>query len=143
MVGQQDLINRARRTRKALGGGMRQSGILAAAGLQAIQDFHDGILVNDHVRAKRLAQGISKIKGFKVDVSRVETNILLVEICHPEDARADKCDANKVVQALKEQGVLCFGKSHKVLRLVTHRDLTDDDIEVAINSFQTISENIL
>ena len=119
LVGSQDLIARARRIRKMLGGGMRQAGVLAAAALHAL-DHHVERLAQDHANASRLAEGLAGLPG--VSVAPPQTNIVFVDL--------DPRRAAGVVERLRAAGVLCTGL-HR-LRLVTHLDVSADDIEQAL-----------
>jgi threonine aldolase len=119
LVGSKELINRAHRIRKMLGGGMRQAGVLAAAALHAL-DHHVDRLAVDHANAKLLADGLQGIAG--VTVTQPQTNILFVDVA-PEKAVG-------VVDKLKAGGVLATGLYR--LRLVTHLDVNEDDIRRAL-----------
>jgi threonine aldolase len=119
LVGSRELIARAHRHRKMLGGGMRQAGVLAAAALHAL-DHHVARLAEDHARARRLAEGLAGLPG--VSVVPPQTNILFVDL---EPARAAG-----VVERLRAAGLLCTGLYR--LRLVTHLDVSADDIEQAL-----------
>jgi threonine aldolase len=110
----------ARVWRKRLGGGMRQVGILAAAGLHAL-DHHVDRLADDHRRARRLADLLAEVAPGAVDPGTVETNIVVVETA----AAAD------IVAACREQGVLLSLLDRRHLRAVTHLDAGDDDVEQA------------
>ncbi len=122
LVGSADLIQRAHRVRKMVGGGMRQAGVLAAAALYAL-DHHIDRLHDDHTRAARLAQGLSALPGLSVQAP--QTNLIFV------DLPADR--ASGAVQRLAQAGVLCTGLYR--LRLATHLDINDDDIDHAIERF--------
>lgn len=119
LVGSRELIARAHRVRKMLGGGMRQAGVLAAAAVHAL-DHHIDRLADDHAHAKRLAEGLAGIPG--VTVQAPQTNILFVDLA-PEKAAG-------AVERIKAAGVLCTGLYR--LRLVTHLDVSRTDIEAAI-----------
>ncbi|MEO8278935.1 MAG: low-specificity L-threonine aldolase [Ideonella sp.] len=119
LCGSADLIARAFRIRKMLGGGMRQAGVLAAAASFAL-DHHVDRLAEDHDHARRLAEGLQGLPG--VGVEAPQTNMLFVDLA-PE--RADG-----VTERLREAGLLCTGLYR--LRLVTHLDLSSDDIEQAV-----------
>jgi threonine aldolase len=110
----------ARVWRKRLGGGMRQVGILAAAGLHAL-DHHVDRLADDHRRARRLADLLAEAAPHAVDPATVETNIVVVET----DGAAD------IVAACREQGLLLSLLDRRHLRAVTHLDAGDDDVEQA------------
>ena len=119
LVGSKELIARAHRVRKMLGGGMRQAGVLAAAALHAL-DHHVERLAEDHAHARLLAEGLQGLDG--VSVTPPQTNIVFVDIVS-EKARG-------LVERLKAGGVLCTGLYR--VRLVTHLDLSRADIERAI-----------
>ena len=131
LLGPNDFIERARRCRKVLGGGMRQVGILAAAGLQGIADFEAGILLPDHIKARLLADSISSIRGFSVISSSVETNIVLVKV--------DGVEPAVIAGMLKELNVLVLPFGDGSLRLVTHRDIRDEDIAIIISAFRSVA----
>jgi threonine aldolase len=119
LVGSAELIARAKRVRKMAGGTMRQAGILAAAAMHAL-DHHIDRLADDHVRARRLADGLQGLPG--VNVQSPQTNMVFIELPRERAAGA--------VAALREQGVLSTGLYQ--LRLVTHLDVNDQDIDTAI-----------
>jgi threonine aldolase len=119
LVGSAELIARAHRIRKMLGGGMRQAGVLAAAALHAL-DHHVDRLAEDHAHARALAEGLAGLPG--VTVQRPQTNIVFVDIA-PERAAG-------VVERLRVAGVWCTGLYR--LRLVTHLDVSAVDIQRAI-----------
>jgi threonine aldolase len=119
LVGSKELIARAHRIRKMLGGGMRQAGVLAAAALHAL-DHHVERLADDHAHARLLAEGLQGLDG--VSVTPPQTNIVFVDIV-PEKARG-------LVERLKAGGVLCTGLYR--IRLVTHLDVSRAHIERAI-----------
>ena len=119
LVGPKDLMARAHRIRKMLGGGMRQAGVIAAAALHAL-DHHVERLADDHANARRLAEGLQGLDG--VTVQAPQTNIVFV------DLRADK--AAGVVERLHAAGVWCTGLYR--LRLVTHLDVSAPQIDQAI-----------
>jgi threonine aldolase len=119
LIGSKDLIARAHRHRKMLGGGMRQVGIVAAAASYAL-DHHIDRLAEDHAHARRLAEGLQGLPG--VTVRPPQTNIVFVDLS-PEKAPG-------AVDRLKAAGVLCTGLYR--LRLVTHLDVTTTDIDHAV-----------
>jgi threonine aldolase len=119
LVGSRALIGRAHRLRKMLGGGMRQAGVLAAASLHAL-DHHLDRLADDHVNARRLAEGLRDLPGVKV--TPPQTNILFIDLA-PERAAG-------VVDRLRAAGVLCTGLLK--LRLVTHLDVSPAQIDEAV-----------
>ena len=122
IAGPAPLIRQARRTRKQFGGGMRQAGILAAAGLYAL-DHHRPTIAEDHRKARRLAEALDAAPAFEVDLDTVQTNII---IFHAKDRTAAS-----VVDDLKAEGVLLTPFGPSTLRATTHRDVSMDDIETA------------
>ena len=124
LVGSHDFIARARRLRKMLGGGMRQAGILAQAGLFALEQ-HVTRLADDHRRAKRLAEGLAALSGIELDLSLVQSNMVFLRLCEGESA--------PLLAFMKERGILFSGYGE--LRLVTHLQINDDDIEEVIDAF--------
>lgn len=121
LTGTQSFIDKARRWRKRLGGGMRQSGMLAAAGLYAIEN-NFARLSEDHARAKRLADGIS-------GAHQPETNIVLVDTQQP---------AAEVCADLHALNIWCFPVAERRLRLVTHLQISDADVDQTIAAFGSV-----
>jgi threonine aldolase len=119
LAGPRELVVRAHRFRKMLGGGMRQVGVLAAAALYAL-DHHRDALAMDHARARAFA-GILR-EGGRCTVVEPETNIVMIDLETPADA---------VVARLREAGVWLSAFGPKRLRVVTHRDVDDDAVRVA------------
>jgi threonine aldolase len=125
LCGSREIIDKARRWRKVLGGGMRQAGILAAAGIHALT-HHVDRLAQDHENAGMLAQGLAQITELAVDPGRVQTNMVFFTM---EPSRF------KVLQAfLKERGILISGREK--VRLVTHLDVSPEDIGVVVEAFK-------
>lgn len=124
LVGSHDFIARARRLRKMLGGGMRQAGILAQAGLFALEQ-HVTRLADDYRRAKRLAEGLAALPGIELDLSLVQSNMVFLRLREGESA--------PLLAFMKERGILFSGYGE--LRLVTHLQINDDDIEEVIDAF--------
>ena len=121
LVGSRELIAEARSVRKALGGGMRQAGILAAAGLIALEEMPKR-LHEDHANARLLAQAVAESEGAEIDLDAVETNIVIFTV-------KDGGDAAAFVRAMKEQGVLASAVGPHAVRLVTHFDAGRADCE--------------
>lgn len=119
-----ETINKATKIRKVLGGGMRQAGFLAAAGIYAL-DHHVGRLAEDHQHAKILADALKKAT-FVSSVMPVETNIVLFDV-KPE------LKVEQVVKAFKDNGVLCNATSNKTIRFVTHLDISSTMIDQTIS----------
>ena len=129
VAGPRAFIERAHRFRKQWGGGMRQVGMAAAAGLYAL-DHHVERLKDDHANAKLLARGLKDVAGIGISLEDVETNMVFFEV-----PRA-KASAPGVVAALREQGVLVNATSPSRIRAVTHLDVTSADIERAVGIIQ-------
>lgn len=124
LVASRAAIEQARLYRKRLGGGMRQAGILAAAGLIALEESpHD--LVNDHANARYLAERLGKIPGIRLDAAAVRTNIVIFDISALRKSTADFSGE------LKKKGVLANGINATHMRMVTHRDVSRRDCEIA------------
>jgi len=127
LLGSRDFIAAARAARKALGGGMRQAGVLAAAGLIALEEGPKR-LHEDHANAKFLAEGLARIAGIEIDVSSVETNIAIF------DVTGTGKEAGAVVTALKERGVLCGAVNPQLIRFVTHLNVSRAQCEGALRA---------
>ena len=123
-VGSDDFVKEARRWRKMLGGGMRQSGILAAAGIHALQ-HHVERLAEDHANARTLADGLADIEG--IEVAPVQTNMVF--------ATVEEHKIAGLTEHLKQHGILIMAPIAGSLRLVTHLDLDADAIRTAIAAF--------
>ena len=123
LVSTQEVVNRARRLRKRLGGGMRQAGVLAAAAMYAL-DHHIERMRDDHAHAKRLASFVERVRGLSI-LFPVETNIVVARV----DESIIKTDA--LLEQLKERGVLAVPFGAARIRMVTHLDVSADDIERA------------
>ena len=131
LLGTKDLIKEARIWRKRMGGGMRQVGILAAAGLIALEEG-PARLHEDHRNARRLAKGLAEIKGIKIDLDSVVTNIVVFDISETGLTSPDLCSR------LKEKYILAVGIDDKTMRMVTHLDLSETDIDSTLESLQDI-----
>jgi len=123
MIASKERVAKARQWRKRYGGGMRQAGILAAAGHYAL-DNNLPLLKVDHVRAKSIASAFAAVAPKVIDPATVDTNIVGLELA------TLKISASELSNQLKEKGILAGALGPKYLRLVTHLDLTDGDIEV-------------
>jgi len=127
LCGSREFIARAHRWRKMVGGGMRQVGILAAAATYAL-DHHVHRLYEDHARMQRLARGLQGLPG--IEFESPQTNILFVNLVGTTRERAAELSAH-----LKQQGVLANGSTR--LRLVTHLDISQEDVDHAIAAFRS------
>lgn len=124
LSGGKDFIEEARQWRKLLGGGMRQVGVLAAAGLIALEESPK-LLHHDHAHAKLLAEGIAEMRGCGIDPERVQTNIVIFDVTHTG------IEAGEICARLKQQGVLANGFGNSI-RMVTHYDVSRADIDRAL-----------
>jgi threonine aldolase len=124
LAGPRELIARAHRVRKMLGGGMRQAGVLAACALHALE-HHIDRLAEDHAHARRLAQGLQGLAGVRVEPP--QTNLVFIDL--------DPAIAQGAVERLRAAGVLCTGLYR--LRLATHLDVSSSDIDAAIERFRS------
>lgn len=130
LVGSTDFIKEARVWRKRFGGGMRQAGILGAAGLIALEESPKR-LYEDHANARRLAEGISQLPGTSIVVERVVTNIVIFDIAGTGKTSAEICSE------LKDNGILAIGFGNAI-RMVTHCDVSSEQIDVAVASLGSI-----
>ena len=122
LLGSRDFVDEARIWRKRLGGGMRQIGILAAAGLIALEDGPKR-LHEDHENARALAEGVAEIPGISIDPTSVMTNIVIFDVSETGNTAGDIC------ASLKEASVLAIGISETQVRMVTHCDVTRADVD--------------
>jgi threonine aldolase len=132
LCGSNEFIEKARRIRKMLGGGMRQAGIIAAAGIIALETMTER-LKEDHTRAARLAAGIRAITSSCLQGVDQDTNMVFVRL-----EESSSVNAAKLITSMKSKGVLIGGVNSHTVRLVTHYWIDDEDIEQAINAFQDV-----
>ena len=130
LAGEREFIDRARKYRKALGGGMRQAGFLAAAGLEALKLVSR--LEEDHHNARYLAESLNEIEGLYVDLDKVQTNIVIV------DLSCSKMDANQFAAAAADRGVGVTVFGPYLVRFVTHKDVSRSDMEEVIRIVEEI-----
>ncbi|MEZ4651731.1 MAG: GntG family PLP-dependent aldolase [Candidatus Eisenbacteria bacterium] len=128
-VGSKELVERARLVRKRLGGGMRQVGILAAAALHAVH-HHRARLAEDHARARRLAEGIAELPGLDVELETVETNIVVAEVV--------RGTRDGWLGQLREKGVWAVAFGGNGVRFVTHLDVDDAGIDLALDALRSV-----
>ncbi len=121
LVGSKEFIERARSVRKMMGGGMRQAGVLAAAGLIALEQMPKR-LAEDHQNARLLAELLRETPGLKLDPSKIRTNIVIVELTNKD------LDSETLALRLKEQGVLVSVVNAKKVRMVTHKDVDREQV---------------
>lgn len=127
ICGSREFIARARKNRKMVGGGMRQAGIIAAAGIVALETMVDR-LAEDHANARRLALGLARLRGLRLDSDTVQTNIVIFEV-------VDR-PAKAFMDDVKNRGVLSSYVSGRKVRMVTHYGITADDIDDALNAVE-------
>lgn len=133
LLGTKDFILEARSWRKRLGGGMRQVGILAAAGLIALEESPKRLYI-DHENARNLAKGLANIPGVSIDLEKVATNIVIFDISGTGK------ESNEICTGLKEQGILAIGFG-KAIRMVTHCDISGADITKTLLACEDIFTN--
>ena len=131
VCGNSDFIRDARRARKVLGGGMRQAGVLAAAGMVALNEMVDR-LGEDHANARRLAEGLSEMAGLQLDPERYKTNIVYFDVIKPGMGATD------LTAALQKEGVRMLPSGVHTLRAVTHYEVTTADIDYALQAMARI-----
>jgi threonine aldolase len=130
LLGTKEFIVQARTWRKRLGGGMRQVGILAAAGLVAMEET-PGRLHIDHENARVLAEGLAGLPGIAVDVERVATNIVILDVAGTGQGQDEIC------RKLQEAGILAIGWDTKI-RMVTHYDIARADIVKTVDVMNNV-----
>ncbi len=127
LCGSESFIGRARDNRQRVGGGMRQSGHLAAAGIVALETMVDR-LAEDHAKARRLAEGIARIRPGLVDLALVQTNIVMLQ------TGPLRRTASEVAKELNAAGVGCLPVGTEAVRFVAHYGVSEEDIECAIST---------
>jgi threonine aldolase len=130
LCGSQDYIQVARKYRKLLGGGMREAGVIAAAGLVALKTMVDR-LAEDHANAHRLAEGLAEIPGIEIDPATVQTNLVFFDVNSPVGAPG-------LVAGLRERGVSCLVSSGRRIRMVTHYGIERADVEHTLRAVREI-----
>ncbi len=132
VVGDRDFCEMVRKKRKMLGGGWRQAGVFAAAGIVALQEIAP-LLAGDHENAQRLAKGIAEIPGLVIDPSDVETNLVFFSY------DADRVDPSDFVAGVAERGVLIGGASKdNVSRACLHHQVTTEDVDAALAAMRQV-----
>ena len=130
IVGSDEFIERARKNRKKLGGGMRQVGVIAAPGIIALEKMVDR-LDEDHKNANKLAKGFKDL-GFEIDPNKFKTNIVMLDTSSIEHS------AEEFKSLLSEEGVLTLALSKEKIRFVTHRGISEDDIDNTLNIIESL-----
>jgi threonine aldolase len=134
LCGPDSFRREAHRLRKMLGGGMRQVGVLAAAGLYALRSNIDR-LAEDHAHARRLAEGLADLPGLQVRPEQVETNIVMADLAHG--------DAEQFANRCQQQGVLFLALGRRKVRFVTHLDVDRGGIERATAVIRAVARRSL
>jgi len=135
VVGNRDFIERARKVRKILGGGMRQAGIIAAPGIVALEKMIDR-LEDDHRNARFLAERLAEIEGINIDLKTVQTNIVMFDISRLN------VTAEAFVKELRKQGVLVLDLGRTRVRMVTHRGIERGDVEKAADRIEDVTRKM-
>lgn len=125
ICGTKAFIAEARRNRKVLGGGMRQCGIISAAGITALEEMVDRI-VEDHENAQHLAKGIAQISGLSIDLERIQTNIVYFDLV------SQKIKAEELVSQLGDKGIKILNLGPSRFRAVTHYGISAEDIDLTL-----------
>lgn len=131
VAGSHTFVERARRFRKLLGGGMRQAGVIAAAGIVALETMVDR-LEEDHENARLLAEGLAQIEGIEIDLKRVQTNIVIFNVRDPQ------VTASMLTRTLREEGIFVHQISTDSIRCLTHKDVSREGVLQALNLIRTI-----
>ena len=135
VCGSREFIAEARRNRKVLGGGMRQSGIIAAAGITALEQMVDRI-AEDHANAQRLAEGIARITGLAIEPEKVQTNIIYFNLV------SQRFTIEKLVTQLNNKGIKILQVAPTRLRAVTHYGISAEDIDLTLTALgQTMEKS--
>jgi threonine aldolase len=135
IAGDAAFIRRARGSRKILGGAMRQAGVIAAAGIVALTEMVDR-LPEDHQRARTLAEGLAAIDGVSLDLDLIQTNIVIFQT-------APACEHTRFVEVMKARGVLISNYGARGLRMVTHYQISDADIQAALDGARAVMQEAL
>lgn len=135
VVGNEEFIERARKIRSWLGGGMRQAGIIAAPGIIALTKMTNR-LKEDHENARTLAEGLNQLPGIKVDLDTVQTNIVVFNIS------GLNCSTETFLSMLKDKGVKALPRIGPNIRMVTHRGIEKDDIKYTLEVVSQIAEEL-
>ena len=133
VCGSEETIARVRKSRKILGGGMRQAGIIAAAGVVALETMVDR-LAEDHETARRLAKGLAGMPGLSLDPEAIQSNIVIFGV--------ENGDAMNFMAALKERGVLASYTVGLGVRMVTHYGITEEDVDETLNILDAVTGEI-
>lgn len=130
LCGSEEFIDAAKLWRKRLGGGLRQSGLLAACGIVSLTKMVDR-LSEDHARAWMIAEALENLPGLRIDMTTVQTNIVVIETHQP---------ASRWIEALSKEAVLCLPPAPNKIRLVLHGDVDASKAEKAVAAFQKVAK---
>jgi threonine aldolase len=133
ICGTKAYVAEARRNRKVLGGGMRQCGIIAAAGITALEEMVDRIK-DDHANAQRMAQGISRIEGLSIELERVQTNIVYFDLV------SEQIKPEKLASQLGDKGIKILQLGPSRFRAVTHYGISAEDIDLTLTALSEIMD---
>jgi threonine aldolase len=131
VCGSREFIAQARRARKVVGGGMRQAGVLASAGIVALTQMVDR-LADDHANARKLAERLAEIPGVTIDLALIKTNIVFFEFTH------EKVTPEQLVQKLEDAGVRMLPVGGKRIRAVTRYHITEGDIDYSLKVIEKV-----
>jgi threonine aldolase len=137
VCGSAEFVTRARRVRKMVGGGMRQAGVLAAAGLVALERMVDRLAV-DHANARALAGAVAALPGLTVDLASVQTNIVIIRVSRGDRAASAR-SAEALVAGCAARKVKIHAMGPTAIRCVTHKDVDAEDIRRAIEAFSELT----
>jgi threonine aldolase len=137
VCGSRAFVERARRVRKMVGGGMRQAGILAAAGIVALERMVDR-LAEDHANARTLAEGLAALPGLAVDPAGVQTNIVIIRVSRGDRA-ASMAATEELVRGCAARKVKIHAMGPTAIRCVTHKDVDAEDIRRALDAFRELT----
>lgn len=135
VVGSQEFIERARKTRKILGGGMRQAGVIAAPGIIALEKMINR-LEDDHRNARLLAEGLAKIKGISINLETVQTNIVHF------DVSGLGVTSDQFISELRGYNILALTRDKNRVRMVTHRGIEKEHIEKTLNAVESVKKKL-
>jgi threonine aldolase len=137
VCGSKAFVDRAKRVRKMVGGGMRQAGVLAAAGLISLERMVDR-LAEDHANARTLAEALATMPGLVVDLASVQTNIVIIRVDRGDRARST-ADTEQLVKGCAARKVKIHAMGPTAIRCVTHKDVDAEDIRRAVDAFRELT----
>ena len=135
LAGSTQFIESAYKARRLLGGSMRQAGVIAAAGIVALEKMVDR-LAEDHLNAQRLAEGLAELRGLSVDLAATETNCVMFNVA------GTGASSSRIIADLAAEGVRCEEKARDTIRFVTHKEIGDDDVAYALSAVSRVLTNL-